>query len=123
MKSLLDMPHGTIKELFARKRNICNCKKVEFSINSFREVTDVIGDGFCAYTGEAFKDWRHVTFERINPFVGYVPGNVVLVTMAANSHKSTLDAFVKGTVIPDEMKVKLLRKALYAMEKRLKANV
>lgn len=58
--------------------------------------------------------------ERINASLGYTPENTIAVTHAANSEKSRLDAFMKGTVITNEVKLKLLRKAAYQIEKLLK---
>lgn len=117
MKTLLDSPYQTIVQLLQRKKDRCNSTNTQFGITTFSQLVEVVGDGKCAYTGKYFANWQCATFERINPKIGYMPGNVVLVTLEANSHKSQLDAFIKGEVIPDAMKIKLLRKALYALEK------
>lgn len=82
------------------------------------DILEMVGDGNCQYTGEAFKNIGDATFERVNPSLGYVKGNVLMVSLAANQHKSRLDCFVKEGVIPDAMKIKLLRKALYQLEKK-----
>lgn len=78
----------------------------------------------CPYSGRKFSTTRGTpnipSFERINPEKGYEPGNVIIVTKVANNDKGQLDAFMKGTVIKDEMKVKLMRKAIYQLEKRMK---
>lgn len=72
---------------------------------------------FCAYSDKPFNGESDITIERINPNMGYEEGNVCLVTFAANQHKSHLDAFVKKDVITPALKIKLLRKALYQLEK------
>lgn len=78
----------------------------------------------CQYSGKMFSNKPGSpyarTMERINPRLGYTQENTIAVINAANAEKSNLDAFVKGDVILDEVKVKLLRKALYQVEKRVK---
>lgn len=78
----------------------------------------------CQYSGKIFSNKPGSpyarTMERINPRLGYTQENTIAVINAANAEKSQLDAFVKGDVILDEVKVKLLRKALYQVEKRVK---
>lgn len=77
----------------------------------------------CAYSGKKFDARTHPrTMERINPCLGYTVENTIAVTSHANTEKSRLDAFVKGNIITDEMKLKLLRKAVYQLEKRIKGN-
>lgn len=104
----------------AKKIQACNSNGVQFNV-PIHEVEEMFSCDYCAYTGHQFaQDWkspRGRSYERINPFIGYESGNVVLVTREANQEKSGLDAFVKGKVIPWKMKVKLLRKAIYALEK------
>ncbi len=115
--NLLSMPfHQIQQKIFAKSTNT---KDKECRLTSFTmlQVMDMIGDGLCAYTGKEFKDMHDITFERINPKAGYVVGNVVMVTQEANRVKSCLDAFVKNAIINDAIKIKLLRKALYQLEK------
>ncbi|QDH49218.1 HNH endonuclease [Pantoea phage Phynn] len=79
----------------------------------------------CSYTGKLFQtvsqnaDYAR-TLERINPKEGYTVENTIAVCHIANSQKSSLDAFMKATAIPEEMKLKLLRKAAYQIEKSLR---
>ena len=61
-----------------------------------------------------------MSMERVNPQIGYTPENTIAVTKAANAEKSRLDAFIKGEEIPLEMKIKLMHKAIYQMQKQLK---
>lgn len=81
------------------------------------ELVELIGDGKCAYTGKEFETLQDITFERVNPKLGYVSGNVLLVNRNSNQQKAQLDSFMHRTYIPDAMKIKLLRKALYQLEK------
>ncbi|MGL4584037.1 MAG: hypothetical protein ACRCVU_13790 [Flavobacterium sp.] len=75
---------------------------------------------FCTYSDKPFNGESDITIERINPKKGYEEGNVCLVTKEANQHKSHLDAFVKQDIITPALKIKLLRKALYQLEKEEK---
>jgi len=99
----------------AMERNI----PFRLTLLEMKELTEAT---HCAYTGEKFPvhgdDIR--TLERINPKIGYEAGNCVMVTEAANKHKAKLDAFLHMEVISEEMKLKLLRKAVYMIEKELK---
>ena len=101
--------------------NKCNQAK-----NINREFTLTLEDWialssqqFCSYSGEILTS-KNRTMERINPYVGYTPENTLAVTNVANCLKSCLDKFVKEDQILPEMKVKLLRKALYQIEKQIK---
>jgi hypothetical protein len=98
-----------------------NCKK-ECTIKgwSLYEILLMVGDGNCAYTGKPFENLDDATFERVNPELGYVKGNVRMVSQLANCNKGGLDAFVKSTAIPDATKIKLLDKARYQLSKKLK---
>ena len=84
---------------------------------SMAELVELIGDGKCAYTGQEFEAIQDITFERVNPKLGYVSGNVLLVNRNSNQQKACLDAFIHREHIPDAMKIKLLRKAIYQLEK------
>lgn len=90
---------------------------------SLSDLVEMLGDGKCAYTGKEFETLQDITFERVNPKVGYVPGNVLLVNYKGNIHKAKLDAFMHECTIPDAMKIKLLRKALYQLEKANGKNI
>lgn len=93
---------------------------LSFSL-TYPEFYKIVASPVCAYSGKTFaiddKGVYAMTLERINPTLGYTPDNTIAVTSAANNEKSRLDAFVKGQEILPEMKIKLLRKALYQLEK------
>ena len=101
----------------ARNRNL------QFSL-TLSDWTKLMSEPVCPYSGKRFShksggsDSR--TMERINASLGYTVENTIAVTSAANSEKSNLDAFMKGSVILPEVKLKLLRKAAYQIEKQLK---
>lgn len=113
---LCDISHAGRLKLIGRKVQSCEMHDKEFSL-SLEELNDLFNGDVCPYSGREFKDWKEVTFERVNPFLAYVPGNVLLVSNDANNHKSLLDNFVKTRVITREMKIKLMRKAIYLLEK------
>lgn len=108
---------------YAFKMNNAQERNIPFRL-TLLEMKELTEATHCAYTGQKFpttgEDIR--TLERINPKEGYIPGNCVMVTEAANKHKAKLDAFMHLEVIPAEMKLKLLRKAVYQMEKELKSK-
>ena len=101
----------------ARNRNL------QFAL-TLSDWAKLMSEPVCSYSGRPFSnkggcsDSR--TMERINASLGYTVDNTMAVTSAANSEKSNLDAFMKGSVILPEVKLKLLRKAAYQIEKQLK---
>lgn len=111
-------------QYMARKIDSCEERGIPFDL-TVAEIRELLTVTHCQYTGIEFDpnvkghSW---TLERVNSCEGYNPNNVVVVTDKANSHKSSLDQFVKTNIIPDEMKIKLLRKATYQLEKKLKGN-
>lgn len=119
MNLLKDVPIHAIYHRISTKKGSAKVK-CTLTYYSLSDILEMIGDGNCQYTGKEFKDLDDVTFERINPKEGYVQGNVVMVSSGANNHKACLDNFMHRTEIPDAMKIKLLRKALYQLEKGMK---
>ncbi len=115
--NLLEVPFHLIQQKIMAKQVCTKDKECALSSFTMSEIISMLGDGLCKYTGKEFLSLKDATFERVNPNVGYVPGNVVMVCQQANSRKSQLDAFVKAQGIGTEMKIKLLRKALYQLEK------
>lgn len=104
------------------KLSSCKDRKIPFLL-TLMECHALLASKTCHYSGLTFekKGTGCLTLERINPELGYTPENTVAVRSGANHQKSGLDAFVKGSEIPDEMKIKLLRKATYQLEKKLKS--
>lgn len=101
------------------KAKSCEERGLEWRI-TFEQFVKLMQVEKCAYTGTVFPKDHGRSIERINPKVGYTMENVVIVTAQANSHKAQLDQFIHGTAIPHEMKIKLMRKALYQLEKNSK---
>lgn len=101
----------------ARNRNL------QFAL-TLSDWTKLMSQPTCAYSGKTFSptggSQTSRTMERINASLGYTVENTIAVTDAANSEKSRLDAFMKGSVILPEVKLRLLRKAAYQIEKQLK---
>lgn len=87
---------------------------------TFEQFVELMQVEKCAYTGTVFPKDHGRSIERVNPKEGYTMENVVIVTARANSQKAQLDQFVHEEHIPNEMKIKLLRKALYQLEKKNK---
>lgn len=114
---------ASVVAYYQGKLSSCKDRKIPFEL-TLLECHALLSSTVCSYTGKAFeqKGSGCLTLERVNPELGYIPENVVVVRSAANAQKSQLDAFVKGNEIPDAMKIKLLRKATYQIEKKLKGK-
>lgn len=75
----------------------------------------------CSYTGLPFEDFSDITFERVDPTLGYVNGNVVLVKAAINDFKGkNLDPFFFNNQMDGEEVGKLLIRLGKAVTKRAK---
>lgn len=109
------------------KSDKCKDKGIEFDL-SFEKVKTIAEEGKCAYTGEVFSsvsgaEENSMSLERIDPRVGYVDNNVVGICHWLNRFKGrTLDAFLHCEKLTVEAKIKILRKALYRLEKGLKVS-
>lgn len=122
MNLLVDVTINTIYRKLQTKtsnRKGKDCELLQFSI---LDLLNAIGDGNCQYTGKGFDSLDDISFERVNPKLGYVKGNVVMVNGIVNQTKGCLDSFVHNDVIPVPMKIKLMRKAIYQLEKELKQS-
>lgn len=112
----------TLAKKLENKRESAKDKGTDFSLQ-----TNTIGlmelinksKGLCGYTNKQFIDANDVTFERIDPNIGYTMDNTIFCCLSANNLKSNLDAFEKGDAIPDAMKVKLMNKAIYRLNKKM----
>lgn len=121
-KAQLDFDAG-VANYYQGKLSSCKSRGISFEL-TLMECHALLSAKTCYYSGKPFDKNGPgcLTLERINPDIGYTPENTVAVRSGTNAQKSGLDAFVKGTEIPDEMKVKLLRKATYQIEKKLKGK-
>lgn len=110
-------------DLYIQKSQNAKRAKNQFAL-TYIEFYKLMSTPVCAYSGKTFS--RDIespysrSLERINPKIGYTPENTIAVTKAANAQKSGLDAFMKGEEIPPEMKIKLLNKAIYQLQKQIK---
>lgn len=107
-----------IAQYYINKNADAGRRGLSFSL-TYPEFYKVAASPVCAYSGKYFEtDGKYaITMERVNPCLGYTPENTIAVTSAANGEKAHLDGFVKGKEILLDMKIKLLRKALYQLEK------
>lgn len=116
----------TLISLYQSKAHSTNKRGLFFGL-TFADYRDLMTRTHCAYTGRPFQPASEnssysLTLERVNPCEGYTPENTIAVTNIANQHKAKLDMFMKDEAIPEEMKLKLLRKAAYQLEKSIKAK-
>lgn len=112
-----------IADLYMQKARNAKSSNQHFGL-TYIEFYQLMAAPICSYSGRRFSNDPNssdsMSLERINPNKGYTPENTIAVTKGSNSEKSRLDAFVKGGEIPLEMKIKLLNKAIYQMQKQLK---
>lgn len=112
-----------IARSYNSKNDDARSRNLQFAL-TLSDWTSLMSQPTCLYSGKVFSSRgdspNSRTMERINPMLGYTPENTIAVTKAANSEKSSLDAFMKGSVILPEVKLKLLRKSAYQIEKQLK---
>lgn len=87
-------PSGFRRKLFIGKRADAKGKGIEFSI----ELDDVDFPDVCPLTGSELlyqpgsKPLANTpSFDKINPLLGYIPGNVQVISALANSVKSNID--------------------------------
>jgi hypothetical protein len=71
-------------------RNRCKRNNIDFNIT----VNDLVWPDFCPvlsikldYSVESKNRWSQVSLDRTNPSLGYIKGNVVVMSMRANSIK------------------------------------
>ena len=120
--SLYEMSLTSLLKKLSNKKDAARQNSRSFEITGILDLLEVINKsaGRCAYSGKLFKNNDDVTFERVDPNKGYTRENTVFVRTSANALKAYLDAFEKGDSIPEEMKIKILNKTLYRIQKRLK---
>lgn len=123
MNLLIDVCLDTLLSKLDKKTKRTKDKECALLDFSLFELLEVIGDGNCQYTKKPFDSMDDVSFERVNPNLGYVRGNVITVKSAVNQSKGNLDAFAKSRIFTTEQKIKLMRKALYQLEKELKNSL
>lgn len=123
MNLLVDVPITDLYRKLQSKSGRTKDKDCELTDFSIVDILNAIGDGNCQYSGKGFDSLDDISFERINPKIGYVKGNVLMVKGSVNQVKGSLDAFAKTDVMSVSMKIKLMRKALYQLEKELKTSL
>lgn len=86
----------TLAVRYARLHNSASKRGLEMSL-PFEELRMILGVEHCQMTGiklEPYEDnlpnYDSATFERINPNLGYVSGNVMMVCQGYNSLKNQL---------------------------------
>ena len=74
---------------YLNKINDANGRGIEFTL-SFADFKKLFSRRVCTYTGVRFDDSEHYspTIDRIDNSLGYVKGNVQLVSNAANRFKN-----------------------------------
>lgn len=101
-------------DLMVARKYVDKKKHTKFPFDiTLEEFQELYKSPTCSYTGKPLVD---STIERINPFLGYVHGNVTIVNDKANSIKAALDSFVKNSLILKDVKIMLLKVMIKALE-------
>lgn len=113
-----DVPFNTIIVKMGEKiKNAQNRNLIfDFTLAQFRRM---FTHGVCAYSGKEFQGTNDMTIERLDPEIGYVNGNCVLVCSKLNQLRKPLDEFLKDKRVEDEDKVRMLEYALKTVKKRI----
>lgn len=99
------------------RRIFCDLSIKDF-INLFRK-----GNGTCFYSGEEFENFSDMTLERLDPSIGYVKGNVVLVRGIYNNSKEPLDRYLKSDQVPDHVRIKIMQEAIKVCQRRIDKRI
>lgn len=101
-------------DLMVARKYVDKKKHTKFPFDiTLEEFQELYKSPTCSYTGKPLVE---STIERINPFLGYVHGNVTIVNDNANSIKAALDSFVKNSSILKDVKIMLLKVMIKALE-------
>ena len=93
MNLLVDVTMDALYRKLQSKSNNRKGKDCELLQFSILDMLNAIGDGNCQYTGKGFDSLDDISFERVNPKLGYVKGNVVMVKGIVNQTKGCLSSF------------------------------
>lgn len=104
---------------FINKDNSSRSRGIPFAL-SLEEYIALVSKTHCELTGLEFNqtsDKLRRSLERINPKIGYTKSNTIAVCCFINTSKGSLDSFVKDPELPNNLKLKFLRQAVYQISK------
>lgn len=113
-----DVPFNTVIIKMGEKIKNANNRHLVFDF-TLAQFQRLFMRGTCAYSNKEFQSTSDMTIERLDPNIGYVHGNCVLVCNRLNQARKPLDEFLKDVRVDDEDKVRMLEFALKTVKKRV----
>ena len=110
--------------IYAAKAANAEERNIKFDMN-FADFAAIVSNKICCITGntldhtsDRFGETRF-SLDRIDPTLGYVKGNVVVMSAHVNNAKADLDKFLSSG-LPDEHLLKVIYKVEHVLRKRIK---
>lgn len=128
MFSYDDVPDLHIARLYLSKINNAKDRSIKFTY-TFAQFGELIANKTCAITGRKLEhqansdDNSHqFSIDRLDPAIGYEPGNCIIMCGTANLAKSDIDKFIQNPSLTDAEKLKMIYKVENVLRKRIKAK-
>ncbi|MGL4641219.1 MAG: hypothetical protein ACRCVX_16025, partial [Shewanella sp.] len=116
MFSYDDVPDAHIAKLFLSKVTNARDRSIKFSY-TFAGFAELIANKKCAITG---RDLSHqansddnsnqFSIDRLDPMIGYEPGNCIIMCGDANLAKADIDKFINNPKLTDAEKLSMIYK-------------
>ena len=126
MFSYDDVPDAHIaKHYLSKVTNACD-RSIKFSY-TFAQFGELIANKKCTITGRELNhqpnsdDNSHqFTIDRVDPLIGYEPGNCIIMSGDANLAKADVDKFLNNPKLTDAEKLTMIYKVENVLRKRIK---
>lgn len=126
MFSFDDVPDAHIAKLFLNKVTNARDRSIKFSY-SFAGFAELIATKKCAITGRELEhkansddNSEQFSIDRLDPIVGYEPGNCIVMCGDANLAKADVDKFLNNPKLTDAEKLSMIYKVENVLRKRIK---
>lgn len=123
-----DVPEYQIAKVFQNKVVNAKDRNIRFTYN-FSQFAELLATKKCAITGAELEHKANsdnnsgqFSIDRLDPLVGYEPGNCIIMSGTANMAKANVDKFLMDKTLTDEQKLKMIYKVENVLRKRIKAK-
>lgn len=123
-----DVPDYHIARVFTNKIGNAKDRNIRFTY-SFAQFSELLHTKTCSITGVALEhkangadNSSQFSIDRLDPNVGYEPGNCIVMSGTANAAKANVDKFLMDKTLTDEQKLKMIYKVENVLRKRIKAT-
>lgn len=123
-----DVPEYQVAKSFQSKIANAKDRNIRFTY-SFAQFAELLATKVCAITGTALEhkangadNSTQFSIDRLDPLVGYEPGNCIIMSGTANMAKANVDKFLMDKTLTDEQKLKMIYKVENVLRKRIKAT-